>query len=45
MRGDDAGSEVADLTGVLRVWFDGDADDGVLVAERSGEDGRVGVLD
>jgi hypothetical protein len=45
VRGDNPGSEVADLTGVREVWFAGDLDDGVLDAEINGESGRVGDLE
>jgi len=41
VRGDDAGSEFADLTGVRKARF---ACSRVLAAEPKGEGGRVGVL-
>jgi len=45
VRGDNPGSELADLTGVREVWFAGDLDDSVLDAEINDEDGRVGDLE
>lgn len=45
VRGDNTGSEAADLTGVRMVCVAGDLDDGALVSGPDGEDGRVGVLD
>ena len=45
VRGDDVGRDVEDLTGVRKAWFPGDLDDGVLLAEPNGVDGRVGALD
>jgi hypothetical protein len=44
VRGDGAGRDVEDLTGVLCVWFAGGLDDEGLLAGTSGVDGRVGVL-
>lgn len=45
VRGDGAGRDVEDLTGVLWVWFAGGLDGGGLLAGTSGVDGRVGTLD
>jgi len=44
VRGDNAGSEVADLTGVRKAWFACGLDEWALAAGPKGEGGRVGVL-
>lgn len=45
VRGDGAGRDVEDLTGVMWVWFVGGLDEAGLLAGISGVDGRVGTLD